>query len=79
MYKTKANSSYEAGVVVQGWGQVPGVDCCSTFTPVCRIQSIRMILALAAKYDLECWQLDYNTAFLNADLKGEVCVKMAPG
>ena len=79
VFKTKADSSYKARVVVQGWRQVPGVNCGSTFAPVCRIQSIRMVLAVVAEYDLECWQLDYNTAFLNADLKEEVYVKMAPG
>ena len=33
--------------------QVPGVDCGSTFAPVCRLQSIRMVLAIAAKFDFE--------------------------
>ena len=38
-----------------------------------------MVLAIAAEHDLECWQLDYNTAFLNADVEEEVYFKMAPG
>ena len=38
-----------------------------------------MVLAIAAEYNLEYWQLDYNTAFLNADDTEEVYVKMAPG
>ena len=38
-----------------------------------------MVLAIAAKYNLEYWQLDYNTAFLNADITEEVYIKMAPG
>ena len=38
-----------------------------------------MVLATAAGYNLECWQLDYNTAFLNAAVTEEVYVKMAPG
>ena len=37
-----------------------------------------MVLAIAAEYKLECWQLEYNTAFLNADFTEEVYVKMAP-
>ena len=36
-----------------GWGQSLGIDCGSTFAPVCRLQSIRMVLAIAAEYDLE--------------------------
>ena len=66
-------------VVVLGWGQLPVIDCGSTFAPVCRLQSIRMVLAIAAENNLECWRLDYNTAFLNADVTEEVYVKMAPG
>ena len=38
-----------------------------------------MVLSIAAEYNLEWWQLDYNTAFLNADVTEEVYVKMAPG
>ena len=79
VYKVKADNSYKGRVVVLGWGQVQGVDCGGTFAPVCRLQSIRMVLAIAAELDLECWQLDYNTAFLNAKVEEEVYVKMAPG
>ena len=38
-----------------------------------------MVLAIAAEHNLKCWQVDYNTAFLNADVAEEVYVKMAPG
>ena len=79
VYKVKADKSYKGRVVVLGWGQVPGVDYGGTFAPVCRLQSIRMVLAIAAEFDLECWQLDYNTAFLNAKVEEDVYVKMAPG
>ena len=64
--KVKADKSYKGRVIVLGWGQVPGVDCGGTFAPVCRLQTIRMVLVIAAEFDFECWQLDYNTAFLNA-------------
>ena len=37
-----------------------------------------MMLATAAEYNLRCWQLDYKTAFLNADVTEEICVKVAP-
>ena len=79
VYKVKADKSYKERVVVLGWGQVPGVDFGSTFAPICRLQSICVVLAIAAEFDFECWQLDYNTAFLNATVEEEVYVKMAPG
>ena len=37
-----------------------------------------MVLAIAAEYNMECWQLDYNTTFLNTDAIEEVYFKMAP-
>ena len=78
VYKVKADKFYKGRVVLLGWVQVPGVDCEGTFAPVCRLQSIRMVLAIAAEFDFECWQLDYNTAFLNAKVEEEVYVKMTP-
>ena len=78
VYKVKADKSYKGQVVVLGWGQVPGVDCGGTLAPVCSLQSIRMVLAIAAEFDFECWQRDYNTAFLNTKVEREVYVKMAP-
>ena len=38
-----------------------------------------MVLAIAAEYNLDSWQLDYNSAVLNADAIEEVHVKIAPG
>lgn len=52
-------------IVVEGWGRVPRVDVGKTFAPVCRIQSIRMVLAVAAEYDLKCWRLDGNKYYIN--------------
>ena len=79
VYKVKADKSYKGRVVVLGSGQVLGVDCGGAFAPVCRLQGIRIVLAIAAEFDFECWQLDYNTAFLNAKAEEEVYVKMTPG
>ena len=72
VFKVKADKSYMGRVVVLGWGQILGVDCGGVFAPVCRLQSIRMVLAIAAEFDFECWQRDYNIAFLNAKVEEEV-------
>ena len=79
VYKGKSEQSYKGRVVVLRWGQVPGVDCGGTFAPVCRLQSNRMVLEIAAEFNLECWQLHYNTAFLHAKVEEKVYVEMAPG
>ena len=51
VFEVKANQTYKARLVAQGWNQVPGQDCGSTFSPVCRLQSVRMVLAIAAEID----------------------------
>ena len=78
VYKIKGDNSFKGRVVVQAWGQVSGRDCGGTFSPVCRIQSIGMVLATAAEKGWTVWQLDVQSAFLYADVD-EVWVKMAPG
>ena len=80
IYRIEADGVYKGRRVVLGWSQVPGIDCGSTFAPVCRLQSIRMVvLAIAAELDYEVYMLDVQTAFLNADVDEEGFVKMAPG
>ena len=72
----KANQTYK---VAHGWSQVPGQDCGSTFAPVCRLQSVRTVLAIAAEMDWEVRQLDAKTAFLYADIEEEVFLAEPPG
>ena len=79
VFKVKADHTLKGRVVVQGWGQVPGIDFGCTYAPVCRIQSIRMALAIAASEDWKVFQLDVQTAFLNAEVQKEVYVKTTPG
>ena len=55
------------------------VDCGFTYTPVCRIQSIRMALTIAAHKHWEVRQLIVQTVFLNARVQEKVYVKTTPG
>ena len=77
--KIKADDLFKCRLVVLEWAKVPRIDCGGTFAPVCRRQSIRMMLAIVAEVDYEVLMLDVQTAFLNADVEEEVYVKMAPG
>ena len=51
VFKIKADNSHKAHLVVSGWGQIPGKDCGNTYAPVCRLQSVRMVLAIAVEMD----------------------------
>ena len=79
VFKRKADATFKARLVVPVWGLVPGVDCGGTLAPVCRIQSFRIVLAIAADIDYEVFQIDVQTAFLNANVEEDVYVKTAPG
>ena len=77
--KVKADNIHKARLVVGGWGQVPGKGYGNTYAPVCRLQSVRMVLAIAAEMDWVVVKLDVKTAFLYADIEEEVFVEAAPG
>ena len=40
---------------------------------------IRILLAIAAWYDYEIWQMDVKTAFLNGDIKEEIYMSQPEG
>ena len=63
--KIKAGDLFKSRLVVLGWPQVPRINCDGTFASVCRLQSIRMMLTIAAELDYEVLMLDVQTAFLN--------------
>ena len=62
---------YKARLVAEGFRQVQGVDYDETFSPVAMLKFVRIMLAIAAFYDYEIWQMDVKTAFLNGYLKEE--------
>ena len=55
------------------------IDCGGTSLPVCSLQSIRMMLAIAAELDYKVFMLGVQTAFMNAEVEKDVFAKMAPG
>ena len=80
--KTDADGKVEthkARLVAQGFSQTFGDDYDETFSPVARFESIRTVIALAAKYGLKLHQMDVTTAFLNGDLKEEVYMQQPEG
>jgi hypothetical protein len=56
---------YKESFVAPGFSQKEGIDYEETFTPVARYNSIRTIIAPAAKMKWNLHQMDVNKAFLN--------------
>ena len=63
---------YKARLVAKGFRQVQGVDYDETFSPVAMLKSVRILLAIAAYFDYEIWQMDVKTTFLNGNLTEDV-------
>ena len=63
---------YKARLVAKGFTQKENIDYFDTFSPVTRIASIRVLMALASIHKLYIHQMDVKTAFLNGDLDEEI-------
>ena len=59
--------------------QVQGIDYDETFSPVAMLKSVQIMLAIAAFYDYEIWQMDVKTAFLNGFLEEELYMMQPAG
>ena len=70
---------WKARLVVLGNHQKEGINYDETFSPTVHMKSIKLMLLLAAHYDLEIKQLDYVTAFLNASLKEDIYIRIPQG
>ena len=84
VFKIKRNadgsiSKYKARLVAKGYVQQHGVDYDEVFAPVARIETIRLIIALAAHEGWEIHHLDVKTTFLHGELKEEVYVVQPEG
>ena len=56
-----------------------GIDFDETFAPVARLESIRILLAIASHLNFKLYQMDVKSAFLNGMLQEEVYVEQPKG
>ncbi|GJY11344.1 retrovirus-related pol polyprotein from transposon TNT 1-94 [Tanacetum coccineum] len=84
VHKIKRNSDdqverYLARLVVKGYAQKEGINFNEIFSPVVRMTTIRVVLAMCATYDLYLEQLDVRTAFLHGNLEEEIYMLQPEG
>ena len=78
--RMKTDSSidkYKERLVIKGYRQKEGLDYFDTYSPVTRITSIRLVLAIATIRNLQIHQME--TAFLNVDLEEEIHMEQPEG
>ncbi|GKE61349.1 retrovirus-related pol polyprotein from transposon TNT 1-94 [Tanacetum coccineum] len=69
----------KARLVARGYRQEEGIDFEESFSPVARLDAIRIFLAYAAHMNMIVYQMDVKTAFLNGILREEVYVSQPGG
>lgn len=84
VYRIKRNSKgkidrYKARLVIRGFSQRKGIDYEETFSPVARLDTMRMNLSIAASERLNLAQFDVKTAFLNSIIKEDIYMEQSQG
>nr|KYP66211.1 Retrovirus-related Pol polyprotein from transposon TNT 1-94 [Cajanus cajan] len=84
VFKTKTDPTgkvvkHKARLVVCGFLQKPDIDYKEVFASVARIETIRIVVAIANSKGWIMYQLDVKSAFLNGPLDKEVYVSQPPG
>lgn len=69
MVWTIKRTRYKVRLVVRGYFQQYGLECKETFSPVVKLATIRLLLALVVNYGWDLKQHDVSSAFLHGKLK----------
>ena len=69
----------KARLVAKGYVQKQGIDFEEVFAPVARLDTVRLLLAMAANWGWQVHHLDVKTAFLDGELVEDVYVSQPEG
>lgn len=63
---------YKARLVAKGYNQTACVDSEETFSPISKLNTVKLMISIATTYNWDLHQLDVKNAFLRGDLQDEV-------
>jgi len=72
-------TTFKARIVARGFDQIKGTDYDLTNSPTLYIDSLKLIIAIASKFDWNIMQLDIKAAYLNAPIDKEIYLTIPPG
>ena len=70
---------YKARLVAKGFKQTYGVDYQETFSPIAKINTVRVLLSLAANLDWPLHQFNVKNTFLHGDLEEDIYMDIPSG
>ena len=70
---------YKAMLVVKGYAQKEGIDYGEVLSPIARMESIRILITIAAQEEWELHHLDVKTTFLNREIKEDTYISQPEG
>jgi hypothetical protein len=84
IFKLKTNpdgsiAKHKARLVARGFLQQQGIDYTEVYAPVARMETIRLVVAIASSFNWPLFHMDVKSAFLNGPLEEEVYVLQPPG
>ena len=84
VFKIKTTSSsevthYKGRLCAQGFSQKAGLNYNEIFSPIVRYDSIRTLLYVAAVNNLEIYQFDVKSAYLNSNIEEEIYMRAPEG
>lgn len=72
-------AKHKARLVARGFLQMTGIDYSEVYAPVARMETIRLVIAIASSKGWPLFQMNVKSAFLNGPLQEEVYVLQPPG